>query len=343
MKSTHSVVIALAIAASLCMDLRTASANPDLQEAKLAVADLDYERALNHLERALLWGRSSPEQVSEILLLSGQVQAALGDADKAEQFFFEMLTLDPSIALPTGSSPKLMEPFAKARERISTSQGLIAECELDASVPAVVVTVTSDPGSLVDGARAIYRLPDSKDTAGGLQTVEVRSRDAITLALPAVDRLQLYCALIDKYGNQLLEMGSPTDLQTLKLPRRARDGAGPSQPWIKHWATWGGLTVASAAAGGFFASRVGAAQDELDALNENSAEHEFSAAKAIEDRGRRNALLANLSLGVAGACAVVAVIQFIRRPKRSSANERSALIAPTLVPGGAGVALVTNF
>lgn len=343
--TTRSFVLALTAAGFLCLNGRPAAANPDLQDAKLALADLDYEQALARLNRAYRWGRNSPEQMTEILRLLGQVQAALGDAEKAQQHFFEMLSLDPSAVLPVGSSPKLTEPFGDAKLRTVGSGRLGATCELDPSIPAVRVTIQQDPSELVDGARAIYRLPDTTDGAGNLQTVEVRGRNALTLALPAVDGLQLYCALIDKYGNQLLDIGSPTDLQTLALPRGPGNSDGPSrsQPVHKHWVTWSGLALATAGAGGLFAFRVASAENDLNDLNENSAEHEFSEAKAIEDRGRRNALLANISLGVAGACAVVAVIQFIRRSKGAAGDEQSALIAPTLVPGGAGVALTTRF
>lgn len=346
MKSLKSVIAVLT--ATLCLGSAPASANPDLQQAKLALADLDYERAVQHLERALLWGRSSPAEVGEILRLSGEVQGALGDAKKAEQHFFEMLTLDPSAVLPTGRSPKITEPFARAKERVAESGGLAGTCQIDPAAPAVRVTISADPAQLVAGARAMYRIPDATGTPGSEQTVEARGRDSLTLALPAVDELQLYCALIDQHGNQLFAIGSPSELQTLILPERddSKPGSqGKSQPIIKHWATWGAVSLATVGAGGYFALQVASAQDELDELNQNSGEHEFSEAKAIEDRGRRNALLANISLGVAGACAVVSIVQFVRRPRGESQNgrERASMVTPTLVPGGAGVAWTGRF
>ena len=351
MNPVRTLVIAVSLGAALCLGGRTATANPDLKDAKLALADLDFEQARTRLDRALRWGRNSPAQMVEILRLAGEVQAALGDTAGAEQHFFEMFTLDPSVALPTGASPKLTEPFSRARARSATSGALTATCELDPRGPAVKVRVTSDPASLLAGARAIYRLPGTSGAAGSLQTVEVHGRENITLVLPQVDGLQLYCALIDTHGNHLREIGSPTDFQTLRLARgKGRDTTGPgpgpavpSQPFFKHWATYGVLALVAGGAGGFFAYRVRAAENDLAALNTESGEHDFSDAQVIQSRGRRNAIFANISLGVAGICAVVSVIQLLRRPTGSDESERAALIAPTLMPGGAGLLVSAEF
>ena len=353
MRRSHaSLVCALLGALTLTAGGRLATANepadnPDLVAARAAIDELDFEIARSRLEDALRWGRNSPSQMAALWRLTGEVQAALGDEQAAEEHFFLMLTLDPTAELPTGVSPKLATPFARAKQRIATTGGLRGRCQLAPNASAVTVHIDADPGQQVVGARAIYRMP----TTGTTQTAEARGREAITLALPAVTGLQLQCALIDRHGNRLLTLDSTTAPRPLadpgalgaSRPDMSHRGATDSQSLVAHWASWSALAAASAAAAGYMSLRVRADEAALRDLNAASADHDFSEAAAIADRGRRNALMANLGFAVAGACATVAIVQFVRRPRGRRVGERTSLIAPAPIAGGATLTWTRSF
>lgn len=342
--------ISLMAAALTCALAAAAHANPDLQAAKRALDELDYQVARTHLESALRWGKNTPAQMREIARLSGEVAAALGDEERAEQFFFQLLALAPKAELPAGSSPKMTAPFARARARVQATGGLTARCLVDRARPSVNAHIDSDPARQVAGARVIYRVP-----GGSSQIAEARGRDLISVALPATPGLSMYCALIDQHGNHLLELGSDdAPLATLEAtpaadsspldPRADLDrSSARSQSFFTHYLTWGTLTVAGAGAGGYFAWSLRRDRRALDELNQASREHDFAEALVIEERGQRNALLANISFAAAGTFAVVTFVQFLRRPRDRSASERSALITPALMSDGAGVSLHASF
>jgi hypothetical protein len=77
-------------------------------------------------------------------------------------------------------------------------------------------------------------------------------------------------------------------------------------------------------------------QGDLDALNAQSQDHSYSEAQRLHDRGERYALLTNVAVAVAGACAVVTTILLIR-DLRGRTERRRAVLAP--LPGGAALSL----
>ena len=92
------------------------------------------------------------------------------------------------------------------------------------------------------------------------------------------------------------------------------------------------------AVGLFFGLRSESAQDELDQLNRNSPAHDFRDALAVEDRLRRDTLIANIGFAAAGATAVVAAVLWLREPRRAAI---SAL--PTIAPSSTAWTLDWSF
>ena len=54
--------------------------------------------------------------------------------------------------------------------------------------------------------------------------------------------------------------------------------------------------------------------DRLDKLNADSQDHTFDEAKAVESDARRDVLLFNIGMGVAGALAIGAAVLYVTEP-----------------------------
>ena len=81
-----------------------------------------------------------------------------------------------------------------------------------------------------------------------------------------------------------------------------------STPIYKRWYSWGALAVGSAALGAYFGMRAGSDWERLDGVIDDSGNHSFEDAMALENSGRRNQKISNLGLGAAALFAVVAVV-----------------------------------
>jgi hypothetical protein len=124
----------------------------------------------------------------------------------------------------------------------------------------------------------------------------VVSQDALHLVAGSRTRADMIEAY-DEFGNQLAveAMARPTSTDTEVRRSRA---------WIP-WAAAGGATLI---AGGLAAWRYGVAQDEWN--RESDGMHDYTRLHALEDRGQRWAIAADIGFGIAAATAVTAVILY---------------------------------
>jgi hypothetical protein len=100
----------------------------------------------------------------------------------------------------------------------------------------------------------------------------------------------------DEHGNQLAV--EPIPVAKTNVESRT------SRAWIP-WAAASGATLI---AGGLCAWRYGVAQDEWN--RENDGMHDYTRLHALEDRGRRWAIAADVGFGLAAASAITAVILY---------------------------------
>lgn len=318
--------------------------NTHLERAQEALASLEYETALHSLEKALLTGRSGPDELKVVYRLLGEVHGALGHSAEAEQQFRRLLALDVEAGLSDGASPKLLAPFSAAQRYMRTRDTLAARCTVDEGSASVTVHVDADPLSQVSGARVVYRV-----AAGAEHVLDARGNAPLTLQMPAGERIELTCAVLDEHGNRLVEIGSWEEPMILtatvkrdvmtprKAPRRAR-----SRSLFARWYLWGTASVLTAGAGVYFGLEARSNQQELDDLQRTSMEHSYSDVEKVERRGKRNALLTNIGLGAAGAFALAAAVTWGLQPERA-AGETATAVAPVPMRGGAGVSVQLTF
>jgi hypothetical protein len=99
------------------------------------------------------------------------------------------------------------------------------------------------------------------------------------------------------------------------------------------------VSAGLALTGGVFAWRVGDAEAELAELNAHSAEHDFTEARAVEDRRRTSATLMVVSFAAAGAAAVAAVWLALDHDD----HEPAAHVGFAPAPGGGQVSFEWSF
>lgn len=310
-------------------------AGDPLAGARNAISESDYPAARAELAAVRDAGGCSPEQTAELYLLSGRVEAALGDTEAAIEAFLRLLVLSPTATLPPGTSPKLTAPFSAAASYLAMLPPLEIRFEATSAPPAIRMVVVSDPKRMIAKLRVVYAID------GGLeQTQEVAAAQRTEIPLPAGQRITARAAALDAHGNRLVERGHdepivilgerPRPIVTQPPPPPPPAPVQPAErPIYLRWWPYAAATVVFAGATAYTGwSAYSAAIDLRDAPSAREAQ-------AIEDRGRRDTLLTNIGFGITGACAITAGAMYLLRP-RARADARVTAVA---LPGGGAVVI----
>src|SRR5262245_13047563 len=95
-----AVVVVMTIGAAASAD------NKDLARARKFVDASDYANARVPLDKAMVAGDASPEDLAEIHRLTGIVEGALDNVEASRLAFKRLLAMSPKATLPAGTSPK---------------------------------------------------------------------------------------------------------------------------------------------------------------------------------------------------------------------------------------------
>lgn len=308
---------AFAVAACLC---RVVAADPhgDLERAAAALDDLRYREAVRLLDGAWRGGGNSPAELRRIFALAGTAAGSMGDGGAAQIWFSRWLCLEPSARLPAGSSPKLAVVLEAARRELAGRSLAAHAARRDGGI---AVVVDDDPLALVVAVRA-----------GGQQ----RAIAADTVVQAADGAIEL----VDRYGNVLVELDAApppagSAAQATAARQEPRPGAAaatiaPGPPWYARWPAWSAAAGASAIAATVALYIASNADARLDELARNSAEHEYSEARAEEHTLARAQWTARIAYGAAIASAVAAIVYYVR------GREVRTVVTPSA--GGASVA-----
>lgn len=304
------------------------------------IAQIRYHEAEKALNGVLERGGLSLAELVEVHRLGGEIYASLGDEGRAHAHFVRLLTLEPDATLPPGTSPKISEPFEKARARVRAPLRVRQVPSRDGATVKVRLVVDSDPLDMVATLRVHYGVGEA---ARMEQVADASLGSEVTFQVAAAEVVRLQVVALDKHGNQVaiadpgvLELVAHAEGEGSAVPGAA---ATAVRPWYAQWYTYAAVGAAAAGAGVYFGVRSRADADDLAALTENSAQHSYPEALALEERGNRNALLANLSFGTAGLLTVAAAICLVRARK----TRPDTAIAPLMTRHGAGVSLKHSF
>lgn len=311
-----------------------------LEEAKSQIESMQLDRAADTLDAALSAGTYEPGALAEVYRLRGEVAVGRGELEAAEEAFRRLLALEPGFALGEMVSPKIRGAFDAAKESLGGRSLELSHERLSGDRTGVALVIGDDPDEMVAAAEVAHD--------GAPEPVRV-SRDPeanrVEVAVPAGSRGVILRAL-DEHGNRLriFEVGDFVEVADTggageREPEPEPEATG--KPIYQRWWPWAGAVGLFAASGVVFGMAAQDAEDDLDALVAESGDHFFSEAKSIEDRGERNALLANLSFGAAFVTAAVGGY-FIWRG--FGAEEESRVeVTPAAGPEGAGINVEVSF
>lgn len=344
-----------------------------VERARRAMVDLDFERAIELLERAEAAGDSGREQVIVIYRSLAESRAALGQAEAADLEFRRLLSLDPTAELPRGSSPKLTAPYRSAREFMLQKRPLVIRC--DPRRGGLELIVASDPVGLVVAGRATRR--SGRPVPGALRA-SGRSRIALTVATDTPT--DLACSALDRHGNELARapVGSSSDsdapgavgsdddptsilppgevtqerpppdappapARTVTVRERAPERDEAPAIYARWW-PWALGAAAAAGTAAYFAIEVQNDEDEWRVIKLDSEQYTYEQALAVQERGERHARYSNIAFGAAAALSAVSAVLLVRQViisgrRRDSETASAGVGVSPLADGGASASL----
>jgi hypothetical protein len=246
-----ALVLALLVAAALPGRVAAQAASGALGRAEQAFLDVDFDGTLAAAQEALREGGHTPPQLVRIYQLLGVSSAAVGESERARDFFVRMLAIDPAADLDDTVPPRLRAPFLEARGIVtSRPERLGAEVGLARSQSAVHVALT-DPFQLGRTIRVHARLEGTLE----FSTREEAAQPVVFARLDgaaSADRVEYWVELVDPFGNQILLLGSEFEPRIVGRAVPAQGGGGGggrgggggdllSEPWL--WIVIGVVVV----------------------------------------------------------------------------------------------------
>jgi hypothetical protein len=255
--------------------------------------------ALNYREAAVVCVAVLPTapagELAGLYRLAGLSLAASGNAERAFQVFSSLLSLDPAYELDDSVSPRLREPFDRAKRARGgakvTVKAQLARPLVDGQPIALTVSVDDGPGRPI--ARISAKSPSGEVTAP--------RADHTSLELPPLTGTAVRVELggYDTFGGRVF-----SDSSVFAVPARASP-----RPVLLSWRLWTGAAavVLGAASASGIASRV---------LISNAANDHFADDKARHlQLGATTAILADVGFAVGGALAIAALVLWLTEPR----------------------------
>jgi hypothetical protein len=234
---------------ALASPVRAQGASGALARAEEAYLEVDFDGTLAAAQEALREGRHTPAQLVRLYELLGVSSAAVGEAERARDFFVRMLAIDPGADLDDTVPPRLRAPFLEARGIVtSRPERLGAEVGL-ARVQSALHVALTDPFQLGRTLRVHARLEGTLEFSmreEAAQTVMFARLEGAASA----DRVEYWVELVDPFGNQILVLGSEFEPRVVGRAVAGAGGGGGggggggdvlSEPWL--WIVVGVVVV----------------------------------------------------------------------------------------------------
>lgn len=291
------------------------TANPYLAESRQLYESLRYEKAITRLELAKKVPTTTNDERREILDLLARSYAALGQMDKAEDAYEELLAKDPHAPSPEEAAPKIRQVFQRAKERVypqtyvrvraeSAPEGEVAVAVIDPwDQITTVVLFEEQQGS---GYRDTLMSYDNRRATAPFSTREPPHRYFVE-ARGADGEARARLGTADK---PLVIEAPPKPVETnrveppLVIPKEIIIVPPPEPTKLPGWVPWtvAGAAATSAAIGTAFAL---AASKDSDAASRARFADDTA---RLDARARSRAVTANWLIGgsmVAGGAAAV--------------------------------------
>ncbi len=315
-----------------------AMADKAVDKAEEQLANLRFDEARNTAKSALKEGSRGPSEVVDLYMLLGQVSASTGKESDAVNFFHNALSIDIDATLPSGSSPKLSEPFDKAKSRLEGASPITLEFK-DKGGGRVIVKITSDPANLVGGAALLYSQDGKEEIKKG------RGRNTVKMKIPE-GASNARIAAVDFHGNRL---NDPVDLgqsgsgsgEATTVALGTKTDEAPGRPLFSRWQLYAGLAVGAALGGGYYGFKSRGFIKDAEALEDGT---EFSEAQRLEDLAKEKALYANIGFVAAALLAGTSYwVYSSNAGKKETPPTTTTSLTPYLTPEGAGFSAAFRF
>lgn len=306
----RAALLILLIAAAAPRPARAGDPEVDglLEQARREKAALRYREGLAVLDRALRLGRSGPPELIAIHRLAGELAAGVDDPAAATGHFRRLLALAPATTLPPGTSPKLTGPFEAAAADIRARGPLrVRFVDHRGGARRLEIIIDGDPAGQVAAARLEVRAPPS---AGPRAVHAEPTAGRVGFPLPA-GTLHLVARVVDVHGNALVE-------RVIQDPAAVSHPAGAGRPLYARWWPWAAASVLLAGGATWAGLEALDAQSQLDDIAGSQGSTSWEETRAIERRGRRAALLANIGFGAAAATTVLSTYLLVRERRASA-------------------------
>lgn len=334
---TSRMLLLLLATASLLV-ARQVQADDAADRTEQYLAELRFDEASKLATTTLAKGNNEPSEIARLYMVLGQIQASMGKDSDAVAMFLNALSIDAEIRLPDGVSPKIDEPFTKAKARLEGASPISLAFK-GLTGDQLRVVVQSDPANLIGGVKLSYQLKGKKKTALG------RGRNAIEITVPE-GASALRVRALDMQGNHL------TDWQAMESAAAAAAAttalttvpATPSKQGVaiyQRWEIYAGLSGAALACGLYFGKSAEDYASDISGLPDGT---EFSVAQDLEAKADSQALYANISFVGAGLLGAAAFWMYSREPSAKQESTASATaIVPVVSPDSLGVRASLRF
>ena len=225
-----------------------ASIESDLvKQGMIAYEELDYQKAVDYLHKALTETLTKEEKVLTFKILAFS-HVALEKPAEAQKDFEQLLTVDPSFQMDRTVSPRVRVVFEKAQVRIATAGVPTSDggSGLRPEVPKLIKEGTpmtvrvSYPGGVATKMVLFYR------TRGQYKfnSLEVRTlRGTAAIFQTTIPGIQIQAPAFEYYVNMVDDSGAGVaSAGSLGRPL-AVEVQGKPKPIAKNPAFWGGLVA----------------------------------------------------------------------------------------------------
>ena len=235
-----------------------------IEKAADAFSAMDFEKALDLLERALSEGGKTPGELVRIYSLRAQSLALLGRLEQAREAFRIVLSIDPAFRLPPDASPRLTQPFSKVlAEKTPPLELRLVPGRISAAAPPQLLLTLIDPLRLSGEVTIYARWAGRADfvplrlavTPGNEVQVQL---SGLERPGPATEYLEYYAELYDRFSNRLAVRADAAHPLRALLQKEEKPVAlppaaplpAPTPAWYSKWWVWAIVGTAIAAGGG---------------------------------------------------------------------------------------------
>ena len=297
-----------------------------LDQALKSVEDLQYDQARGMLLQAVESGKLQAADLVKAYFNLGIVESGLDNGVEATDAFYLALMLEPTVALPKGSSPKIREYLNEARKRVM--QVGVLQVRLTLVRGELGVAIDNDPVSLVKQVKVTFTKGE-----GGTSEASLDPKGKMRIDVGS-DASDVQAELLDDNGNQLRVLKPAEAGADKPKPKPVADANERS--WVANWGLWAGVSVFFGATGTYLMLKSGQTEDALTRARAQDPS-DPRAIQELEDDKDRFSLGGLVTLSVAGAAAVAAgtVIVLTSGDKEPA----QATLVPSVAPGHLGAEL----